>query len=59
MAQRVIAHLQDCEDGKCPTIFRDDVTGDVTVRGALPDGTEADVRIGAADWAYLAAQLPR
>jgi hypothetical protein len=54
---KVIAHLPNCEDGSCPTFFEDTETGDLTVRGSLPDGTEADVRIPAADWAFLRTQL--
>ena len=46
-----------CEDGNCPTMWQDTVTGDVVVRGYLPDGSETDVRIPSADWAKLRAQL--
>jgi len=48
-----------CYDGDCPSIFTDDVTGDVIVRG--PDATdltqECDIRFSAATWAHLIAQL--
>jgi hypothetical protein len=55
----VFAHSRDCQDGKCPTFLRDDATGDVWVRGYLPDGSEADVCIPAAEWTFLVSQLPR
>lgn len=57
MPLEVIAHSSGCEDGACPTIFRDTATGDVLVRGYLPDGSETDVRIPAAEWTFLTAQL--
>jgi hypothetical protein len=61
MALEVIAHSSGCEDGTCPTFFQDPNTGDVVVRGYdLADpAIEHDVRIPAADWAFLVAQLPR
>lgn len=53
----------DCWDGNCPTFFTDASSGDVVVRGYDPsDPTgkkELDVRIPAANWALLVAQLPR
>lgn len=57
MPLEVIAHSLGCEDGSCPTFFRDAATGDTLVRGYLPDGTETDVRIPAAQWSFLIAQL--
>jgi hypothetical protein len=58
MALEVIAHSSGCEDGACPTFFRDTETGDVLVRGYVGStGAEADVRIPAAEWAFLTAQL--
>lgn len=59
MPWTVLAHSQGCENGNCPTFFTDSGTGDVYVRGYLPDGTETDVRIPSTEWAYLVAQLPR
>lgn len=59
MSWTVLAHSRGCENGNCPTFFTDPETGDTHVRGYLPDGTEADVRIPATEWAYLVAQLPR
>jgi hypothetical protein len=60
MALEVIAHSSGCEDGTCPTFFRDTETGDVIVRGYVGSGTEqeADVRIPATEWAFLQRQLP-
>lgn len=58
MDRVVIAHLDDCEDGKCATFFRDQ-DGNVWVRGLLPDGTETDVMIKGDEFAYLVSQLPR
>lgn len=55
---KVIAHLPHCEDGNCPTVFEDDVTGDAVFRGLdTATGIERDVRIPAADWAILRTQL--
>lgn len=54
----VIAHLAGCENGACSTIWRSRTTGDVVIRGQLPDGTEGDVRIPADEWAVLRPQLP-
>lgn len=61
MALNVIAHSLGCEDGACPTFFQDSETGDVEVRGYDPanPAVERDVRIPAAEWAFLLAQLPR
>ena len=57
MSYRMVAGT--CYDGDCPSIFTDDVTGDVIVRG--PDATdltqECDIRFSAATWAHLIAQL--
>lgn len=56
-----------CEEGTCPTFHIDDTTGDVLVQGykttdrpssSLPAGEDV-VRIDAAAWAKLTAQLPR
>lgn len=47
-----------CEDGNCPKMLRHRTSGDVRVRGYLPDGTETDVTIPAADWSLLRTQLP-
>ena len=56
----VIAHMQDCEGGNCPTIWQNSTTGDVRIRGLdQASGTERDVDISAEDWAFLLAQLPR
>lgn len=59
MPLEVIAHSSGCEDGACPTFFRDTDTGDVVVRGYTDAGctTEQDVRIPAAEWTFLTAQL--
>ena len=61
MALTVIAHSVGCEDGACPTFFQDTETGDVLVRGYHPDdpSVERDIRIPAAEWAFLTAQLPK
>lgn len=57
----VIAHSQDCQDGKCPTISRHSETGRIRVRGHVPGsrGIERDVEFSAEEWAFLAAQLPK
>ena len=61
MSLTVFAHSSGCEDGACPTFFRDSETGDVVVRGydVTDPSTERDIRIPASDWAFLVAQLPR
>lgn len=59
MERDVIAHLPSCEDGNCPTLFRERDTGNIWVRGLLADGTEGDVMIPAGEWAHLVAQLPK
>lgn len=59
MERDVIAHLPGCEDGNCSTFFRERDTGNVWVRGLLPDGTEGDVMIPASEWTHLLAQLSR
>ncbi len=61
MALIVIAHSVGCEDGACPTFFQDTDTGDVLVRGYDPKdlSVERDIRIPAAEWAFLVAQLPK
>lgn len=48
-----------CENGACPTLYRDPVTRDVYVQGYRPDGSESWVRIPAADWATLQGHVPR
>jgi hypothetical protein len=62
MALAVLAD-SGCSDGTCPTFFIDEPTGDVYVRGYDPhDPTgrrEIDVRIPAAKWAVLIANLHR
>lgn len=52
-----------CDDGDCPTIYKDDLSGDVVVQGYLtdaapptPDG-EAAVMIPAATWRHLLSQI--
>lgn len=64
MALTVIAS-SGCDDGACPTIYRDEVTGDVLVQGyalgpseSLPEfpAGETGVRIPAAVWTHLLAQ---
>ena len=61
MALRKIAGV--CDDGDCPTIYRDDA-GNVFVQGysstdqPVPDG-EGLIRIPAADWRKLLTQLGR
>jgi hypothetical protein len=56
-----------CDDGPCPTLYVDDLTGDVLVQGyvtaaappqSLPAG-EAVVHVPAAAWQKLLSQLPR
>jgi hypothetical protein len=64
MALRKIA--ETCDDGDCPTVYEDDLTGDVLVQGyvttsqrpATPIGEDV-VRIPAADWRKLMTQLSR
>lgn len=60
MAYRLLAD-DGCTDGNCPRFEIDDVTADVIVRGYDPDDPtrELDVRIPAASWTHLVAQLPR
>jgi hypothetical protein len=52
-----------CPDGTCPTFLIDEDTGDVYVRGYDPNDPagqrELDVRIPAARWATLMANLGR
>ena len=64
MAFTVLAS-SGCDDGTCPTIYRDEATGDVLVQGYIPAQTEAlpdfpagetGVRIPAAVWTHLLAQ---
>lgn len=55
-----------CDDGDCPTVYVDDLSGDVLVQGYvstdqpkdLPVGEDL-VRIPAADWKRLLSQLQR
>ena len=59
MTNRLLSH-SGCTDGSCPTLWVDDTTGVVTVRGYDPSNpkTELDVVIPAARWAALMANLP-
>ncbi len=64
MSWTVIAHSKDCQDGKCPTIWRDDETGRVRVRGYTRGWLrffkrETDVEYSAEEFAHLTAQLEK
>lgn len=58
---RVIAHADDCYDGKCPTIWVNEETGAVRLRGYAPGdrARELDVEYTAAEWARMVGQLPK
>lgn len=62
MTYRLLAD-SGCTDGTCPTIFVDDSTGTVRVRGYDPADPrrkrEIDVEIPADRWAALLANLGR
>ncbi len=55
----VIAHLEDCRNGNCSTVWRKRSTGAVRFRGTDPDnpGQEVDVEWTAAEFAVLAPQI--
>ena len=55
----VIAHLPDCRNGNCSTVWRHRVTGAIRLRGQDPNdpAREIDIEWSAADFARLAPQL--
>lgn len=55
----VIAHLKDCRNGNCSTVWRSQTTGRVRLRGADPNnpGAELDIEWSPADFAQLAPQI--
>ena len=55
----VIAHLPDCRNGNCSTVFRRPSDGTVRFRGTDPTdpGREIDVQWTAAEFALLAPQI--
>jgi hypothetical protein len=57
MAMRLLA--TDCIDGDCPSIWSDDDTNDVIVRGPSADDptVEVDVRYPRAQWERFMRQL--
>jgi len=57
VAMRLLA--SDCLDGDCPSIWTDEDTGDVIVRGPVADDPtrEIDVRYPRAQWDRFMGQL--
>jgi hypothetical protein len=55
----VIAHMPDCRNGNCSTVWRNPTTGAVRLRGQDPNDPtrEIDIEWSAADFAHLAPQL--